>query len=187
MELKVVLNDSKTGKSYQKALDDNTSKSLLNKKIGDTIKGELIDLTGYEFEITGGSDSSGFPMRKDVKGSARKRLLLTAGTIGFKKGKRKGLRRRRTIAGNTIHEKIAQVNLKILKHGKTPLDVPTEAQAPAQTEAPTEKPAEAPKVEEKKEAVKEEPKEEKSEPKTEEKTAKEKESKAEEKAEEKKE
>ena len=67
-EFKIVISDPKKGKSLQRELKDDAAKGLVGKKIGDTFKGELIDLPGYEFKITGGSDKAGFPMRWDVIG-----------------------------------------------------------------------------------------------------------------------
>ena len=119
-ELKIVIGDPKTKKCYQKVISD--SKALMGKKIGDTFKGETIDFSGYEFEITGGSDSNGFPMRKDLEGTLKKKILI-AGGVGFN-SKRKGMRRRKTVAANTIFEKTAQVNVKVIKNGKTPLEEP---------------------------------------------------------------
>lgn len=118
-DFKVVLNDPKTGKSYQREIKDPISRKFIGLKIGDMVKGEIIDLTGYEFQITGGSDYAGFPMRKDVEGSARKKILAVQG-VGLKK-KAKGIKQRKLVAGNTIHAKIAQINLKIMKEGKQPL------------------------------------------------------------------
>ena len=153
---KVVIG-TKDGKCHQKEVPEADSKNLVGKKIGETIKGELIGLTGYDFEITGGTDSAGFPMRKDIAGSGRKRILAVAG-IGLKK-KAKGIRKRKTVCGNTIHAKISQINLKVLKEGKEKLGAPApkEGEAEAPKEAPAEAPKEAPK-EEKKEAPKEEAK-----------------------------
>ena len=74
-EFKVVIADPKKGKSYQKEVKEDSAKGFLGLKIGDKVKGELLDLAGYEFEITGGSDYAGFPMRADVPGAARKRIL----------------------------------------------------------------------------------------------------------------
>ena len=54
-ETKFVLNDVKTGKSYQKALDNNP---FLNKKVGDKVSGNEIGFDGYELQITGGSSRS---------------------------------------------------------------------------------------------------------------------------------
>lgn len=95
------------------------SKTLHGLKIGDTFKGELVDKTGYEFQITGGSNASGTPMRKDVIGSTQRKVLLSGG-VGYKKT-RKGMRVRKSVAGNTVGEKTAQLNVKAVKVGKQPL------------------------------------------------------------------
>lgn len=121
MEFKLVISDPKTGKSMSKEVKEPDSKRFSGMKIGDKVKGELIDMQGYEFEITGGSDYAGFPMRKDIPGTSRKRILAVSG-VGLRKSKRKGSKQRKTVAGNTIYEKTAQVNLKILKHGNAAPD-----------------------------------------------------------------
>ncbi|MBT7903638.1 30S ribosomal protein S6e [Candidatus Woesearchaeota archaeon] len=145
-EFKIVLSDPKTGKSYQKEAKDDSAKLLIGKKLRESIKGEVLDMTGYEFQITGGSDSCGFPMRIDVVGPARKKILAVKG-VGVnnvkglpnknKKGRRKmnGMRSKKTVAGNVIHEKTAQINMKILKYGKEPLEKPAE---PAEGDAKPE-------------------------------------------------
>lgn len=126
-DFKVVVSDPKTGLTVQKEVKDPSSKALMGLKIGDTVKGESIELQGYEFEITGGSDFCGFPMRKDVLGVGRKRILAYSGT-GVRK-QEKGMLQRKTVCGNTIHAKIAQINLKATKIG--PADVFAEAKAKA--------------------------------------------------------
>jgi small subunit ribosomal protein S6e len=116
---KVVISDPKTKKSYQKEVDQAQS-HLLGKKIDDKVKGDGLGLAGYELQITGGSDKEGFPMRKDVDGPGRKRILVTSGT-GFH-AKRKGERRRKSIRGNTISNFIVQVNTVVVAHGSQPLE-----------------------------------------------------------------
>ena len=158
---KVVIG-AKNGKCVQKEVAEPDAKNLVGKKVGETIKGELISLTGYEFEITGGTDYAGFPMRKDIVGTGRKRILAVK-AVGLKK-KAKGVRKRKTVCGNTIHPNISQINLKILKEGKEKLGAPKEGEA-KEGEAPKEEKKEepkkeAPKEEPKKEAPKEEPKKE---------------------------
>lgn len=124
----------KDGKCVQKQLQDPYSGFLIGKKIGDAVSGDSIGIEGYEFQITGGSDFCGFPMRADVPGINRKRILSIAGTKGVRgyykkknKGKiitkkiGKGVRIRKTVCGNTIHDKISQVNLKVLKEGAQPI------------------------------------------------------------------
>ncbi len=118
MDIKINIAD-KSGKTVKKELKDAQASALHGKKIGDKFHGELIDMPGYEFEIAGGSDYCGFPMRKDVNGIMRKAILTTTG-LG-NNYKRKGMRLRRTVAGNTIFNKTTQVNLKVIKHGAEPL------------------------------------------------------------------
>jgi len=161
-EFKLVISDPKTGKSYIREAKDNAANALKGVKIGGKISGEKIELSGYEFEITGGSDNCGFPMRKDVEGSARKKVLIIGG-VGFKSGKRKGMKKRRTVVGNTIGPDTSQVNLKILKYGKGKLEIPAPKQA--KPEEKTEKKEVKEKAEGKKEEAK--PKEKKHENKEE--------------------
>jgi small subunit ribosomal protein S6e len=107
----------KSGKTKQVEVE---TKPLIGKKIKESFKGELINLPGYEFEITGGSDSSGFPMRRDVDSQNKKKVLIVKG-VGLKKATREGDRRRRTVAGNTVSKETAQLNVKVTKEGKEPL------------------------------------------------------------------
>lgn len=113
--MKIVVSDPKTGKSYQTEVDDNKSKAFYGMKIGNEIDGSLVGLTGFKVKITGGSDKEGFPMRPDVHGTERKRLLLSAGT-GIK-NKQKGERRKKTVRGNLISESINQMNVIVTKEG----------------------------------------------------------------------
>ena len=119
-EFKLVIGNPKDGKSYQIEAKDTEAKPLLGLVIGDKIKGDNIGLAGYEFEITGGSDYCGFPMRKDVLGSSRKRILAPK-SLGIRNVK-KGILIRRTMAGNTVHQNTAQINMKVIKTGKSPLE-----------------------------------------------------------------
>lgn len=124
MAMKVVIND-KDGKSYQKELANEEAEALQGKVLGEEVNGESIGLPGYKLKITGGSDNCGFPMRKDVSGQGRKRILISKST-GFKgklRGKRfGGLRVRKTIVANTVNENIHQLNIKVTKQGKQGLD-----------------------------------------------------------------
>lgn len=151
VEFKLTIADPKKGKCYQRTVGDPKSKDLIGMKIGEMLKGEAVDLPGYEFEITGGSDYCGFPMRKGISG-ARKRILVVK-SVGFKGG-REGEKRRKTVCGEKIHEKISQINLKILKEGKQKLgEEKKEGEAPAEGAKPAEesKKEEKPKTEVKKE------------------------------------
>jgi len=108
--MKVVI--SMKGKSFQKEID---GEIFYGKKIGDKIEGSVIGLDNYELVITGGSDKQGFPMRKGVHGTARKKLLLSGGP-GYRP-RRKGVRRRKSIRGEVVSPEIAQLNLKVVKEG----------------------------------------------------------------------
>lgn len=112
-DITCVINDGKSGKSYQKALDDTP---FLGKKIGEKLTGASVGLTGYELQITGGSDKSGFPMKQEIDGIGRKKMLLKKGDVGSRI-REKGLILRKTIVGNTVGANTAQVNVKILTHG----------------------------------------------------------------------
>jgi len=114
-EFKLTINDVKTGKSYKKVISDEDSDTFRGKKIKDKVDGAGIGLKGYEFEITGGSDNAGFPMRGDIEGSARKRPLISKGP-GVKI-KRKGMRTRKRLAGNQLNHLTSQINLKVVKYG----------------------------------------------------------------------
>lgn len=131
-EFKLNIGDPATKKTLKKDVKDAEAEVFQGTKIGDTIKGDLIGLNGYELTITGGSDSAGFPMRKDVMGGARKKILIVKGT-GLRKNV-PGRKVRRTVAGNTVTSKTVQINLKVSKAGKTPLfeEPKAEAEAPAQ-------------------------------------------------------
>ncbi len=142
MEYKLVIG-TKEGKCVQKELKSPEADVLHNKIIGDVVKGDGLGLDGYEFQITGGSDKCGFPMRKGIQ-DARKRILV-GGSVGFCGKKRrfgkkkvrksqKGLLRKRTVCGERVSKIIRQVNVKVVKAGKGPLTAPEAApvEAPAE-------------------------------------------------------
>jgi len=116
--MKLVISN-KQGKAKQVEIEDNVASSLYGIKIGDKFNGNLVNMEGYEFEVRGGSDDAGFPMRRDVQGMERKAILATSGLGNHIK--RKGMRKRKTVAGNTIAEATAQVNLYVIKKGKEDL------------------------------------------------------------------
>ena len=127
-EIKVNIGDGKAKKTYNKTLTEDQLGPFLGKKIGDIVKGEALELKGYELEVKGGSDSSGFPMRKDVQGTTRKKILIVGG-VGLRKTKYKGSKIRKIVAGNTIYEKTAQINLKVVKYGKEAIEKAPESEA----------------------------------------------------------
>lgn len=116
--LNVVISDPKTGKAYQKKLENPVL--FLNKKIGDSIPLSGIGLEGYEAKITGGSDLQGFPMHPSVSGPMRKKIYSFNG-VGFRQNT-KGERRRKSVRGNTVSKETAQLNMIVTKFGGKSLD-----------------------------------------------------------------
>ncbi len=116
--MKIVYSDPKSGRSTQIEVAEEKAIMLSNFKIGDTFDGSLLDMNGYKFKITGGSDTSGFPMNKGIQGSGKIRTLeYVSGS-----GRNKGEYRRTTSRGNTIVTGMAQVNMVIVEYGEKPVD-----------------------------------------------------------------
>ncbi|MEJ2250316.1 MAG: S6e family ribosomal protein [Candidatus Lokiarchaeota archaeon] len=80
---KLNISDPESGKSRKVPIDERKFR-FEGMKIGDTIKGGLVGFPNYEFLITGGSDASGFPMRKDVHGPVKKKILVSRKSIGYR-------------------------------------------------------------------------------------------------------
>lgn len=118
-EFKIVIGEK--GKSYAKTLSNEESEIFINKKLKDKVLGDNFGFKDYEFEITGGSDKEGFPMRLDVEGIARHKIIITKGNVGTRLNK-KGLRLRKAVRGNTVSQFTSQINLKVIKQGSKQLD-----------------------------------------------------------------
>ncbi len=97
---------------------ESNSESFIGLKLGEKIEGKEIlpELEGYVFEISGASDKAGIPSKKDVEGSAIKRVLLTKGW-GMHTSRPKGLRLKKTVRGNALSADTLQINLKVEKEG----------------------------------------------------------------------
>jgi small subunit ribosomal protein S6e len=143
-EFVAVVNDTDPaggGKSYSLKISGNNHAQLLGKKIGDTVDGIFVGegeqtLSGYKLQITGGSDKTGTPLRRDLEGGSRQAVLVTR-SVGFKghslvfknKGgenkrfryKPAGLRKRRNFRGNTVNQDTRQINLKVIESGNKSL------------------------------------------------------------------
>ena len=115
MAFKVVVSDK--AESYQIEVDE--TKAFNGLLIGDEFDGGLVGLDGYTLKITGGSDKKGFTMKKDISGTRRIKSLLTGG-IGYHP-KADGVKRRKTVRGNTIAEDIVQINTVVAEAGSKPI------------------------------------------------------------------
>jgi len=107
--IRVEIEDKIEKKHEAVVLEGEKVRPLLGFKIGDTIDGSIIGKPGQKFKITGGSDTSGFPMLAGVHGAAQRSVLLKRGK-GARKAK-KGERIRVTVRGEVISEETAQVNV----------------------------------------------------------------------------
>ena len=120
VEFKAVIADTKNGKSFNTVVSGQHANRLLGMKIGDEFDGLFVSLPGYKLKITGGSDKDGFPMRRDLPGQQRKKVVLSSG-VGFHP-RTDGQRRRKHIRGNTISADIVQVNMSVTSYGPRPID-----------------------------------------------------------------
>jgi small subunit ribosomal protein S6e len=136
-EFKANISDPKSGKTYKTVVGGHHANSLIGKGIGDEFDGIFVGLPGYKLVLTGGSDKEGFPMRRDLGGTGRRKIMI-AKSLGFqaklKQKKKKpvntkagrypmmnGVRKRKTVRGNTISGEIIQINMRITSYG--PKDV----------------------------------------------------------------
>ncbi len=120
---KLVISNPKSGVARQVEISGEDAEKLIGRRIGEEIPvRELgLNLSGIfgeeipanaKLKITGGTDKDGFPMRPDVHGPRRVKILVSRGP-GFRP-KEKGERRKKTVRGNTISPDITQINMKLV-------------------------------------------------------------------------
>ncbi len=120
--MQIVISEPKTGKAYKvEGKDTEASALFIGKRIGDVVDADILGLGGYVLEITGGSDKEGMPMRKDVSGTVRKRILITS-PPGYRP-KEDGKRRRKSVRGNEISSEISQINVQIKEYGRKSIEM----------------------------------------------------------------
>ena len=104
---KIVISDSKAGKSEVLEAKDATAQLFMGRRLGDTVDLSPVG-QAYKVKITGGSDKAGFPMRADILGGGKRYVLLTEG-VGFKNAV-EGEKRRKLVRGGLVTEEIYQLN-----------------------------------------------------------------------------
>ncbi len=119
-DFKLVVSDSKTGKAYNIDIAGPKTTKFVGHAIGTEVDGEAAGLTGYTLVITGGSDKDGVPMRGDLPGQVRRKILV-AGGIGYHP-KTDGMRKRKTLRGNEVSADLIQVNAAIKEYGPKPIE-----------------------------------------------------------------
>ena len=115
--MKVTVGDT-DGETHQIEVED--SARLIGKKIGEAFDGGIIGLDGYEIEITGGSDTSGIPMRESIEGPMMKKVLIEQGQ-GIRDTE-EGTRKRKSVRGNTVSDDTEQLNTKVVEEGSKPVE-----------------------------------------------------------------
>jgi small subunit ribosomal protein S6e len=113
VEFKLVVSTPADGKSKTITAADAQAQSLIGMRTGDTLSGEQFGFSGQELVITGGSDKSGIPLRSDLAGGGKRKILLS-GPPGYHP-KSDGQRKRKLVRGNMITEDMVQINLMVKK------------------------------------------------------------------------
>lgn len=119
VDFKIILSEPETGRSYKVDATGPAAGALIGKRIGEEIDGGVLGLTGYTIKLTGGTDKTGIPARRDLPGPARRRVLLSEGA-GFHPVM-DGERRRKSVRGNEISADFVQINAAVKTSGAKPL------------------------------------------------------------------
>jgi small subunit ribosomal protein S6e len=112
-KFKLIISNPKENTVQIVELEGPAAQPLISREIGELVDGNILGLSGKKLKITGGTDKDGIPMRKDVSGGGKKRILLSGG-IGFKPQK-KGERKRKLVRGRVIIEDTYEINM-VLAH-----------------------------------------------------------------------
>jgi len=137
-KFKIIVSDPGTGKSQVVELEGSRAVPLVGRRLGETVDGSIVGLSGHKIKISGGCDKDGFPMRVDIHGGVRANVILSSG-IGFHP-KREGERRRKNVRGNIITEEITQINMKIIEKPHKGLEKAEEPQVEEKTSEEQPKP-----------------------------------------------
>jgi len=152
-KFKVIVSDPEEGKSKVVELEGARAVPLISRRLGETVDGSVVGMSGRKLQITGGSDKDGFPMRPNVHGGVRVSVIISK-SVGFHP-KREGERQRKTLRGNVITEDIVQVNMKVVEKKAKRAERPKKTKKVKVEEAEPKK-AETEKVEAQTEATPEE-------------------------------
>lgn len=144
-KFKVIISDPEAGTSRVVELEETRAVPLIGRKIGEVIDGSTFELPGHKVQLTGGSDKDGFPMRRNVHGGVRRKVILSGG-VGFNP-RNLGERRRKTVRGDVVTDEIVQINMKIVEKPKQPKEgkkTKEKKEKPEKETTPEVSPADAP-------------------------------------------
>jgi small subunit ribosomal protein S6e len=127
-KFKVIVSDPQAGTSKVVEVEETRAAPFIGRKISDVMDGAVVDMPGMKVKITGGSDKDGVPMRPNVHGGVRRRVVLSGG-VGFKP-KRDGERKRKAVRGNIVTDEIVQINMKAVDQPPKPKEAKAEATKP---------------------------------------------------------
>jgi small subunit ribosomal protein S6e len=113
--MKIVFSDRKSGKTGQLDVAKDSEVAFVGKKIGDVVEGTAAGLPGFKLKVTGLSDKTGAPSRKEIEGTRKAMPLLSHG-VGMRV-RTKGYRARRLVRGSTISMDTEQINTVIEEYG----------------------------------------------------------------------
>ncbi|TRO46904.1 30S ribosomal protein S6e [Candidatus Bathyarchaeota archaeon] len=131
----LIISNPADGTSQRVELDDQQLRALYGTRIGQVVEGAVAGMQGYKIKLTGGTDKDGIPMRPDVHGSAKARVILSGG-VGYKP-KNGGEKKRKVVRGNTVSVETTFLNFAIVeipKGRKKAQKEPVEAEASAKEE-----------------------------------------------------
>jgi small subunit ribosomal protein S6e len=127
-KFKVIVSDPQTGTSKVVELEEARAAPFIGRKTGEIMDGAAVDMPATKVQILGGSDKDGVPMRPDVHGGVRRKVVLSGG-VGFNPTKG-GERRRKAVRGNIITDEIVQINMKIVEQPSKPKETKAEVSKP---------------------------------------------------------
>jgi small subunit ribosomal protein S6e len=123
-KFKVIVSDPQVGTSKVVELEEARAAPFIGRKIGEIMDGAVVDMAATKFQILGGSDKDGVPMRPNVHGGVRRKVVLSGG-VGFNATKG-GERKRKAVRGNIITDEIVQINAKLVDQPPKPKEAKAE-------------------------------------------------------------
>jgi small subunit ribosomal protein S6e len=119
-KFKVIVSEPKKSKVQTVELEGTAAQPLIGRELGEIIEGNILNISGQKLKVTGGTDKNGIPMRIDIQGGGKKRVILSGG-VGFNP-KKKGERKRKLVRGRMITEETYELNMVVIE--KKSLDKP---------------------------------------------------------------
>jgi small subunit ribosomal protein S6e len=127
-KFKIIVSDPQTGTSKVVEVEEARAAPFIGRKLGEVLDGAAVDMPGSKMKFTGGSDKDGVPMRPNVHGGVRRKVVLSKG-VGFR-AKKDGERRRKAVRGDIITDEIVQLNATLVDQAPKPKEAKTETVKP---------------------------------------------------------